>query len=288
MGLISRFIISPEMLNSVYETGFRNPIDKAIRQYRQFDVTDCEKLAEIPYDFYRKRLSLLISKQGENMLVTKGALTNVLTACTEAENADGTQTPIASVSDQIQLSYEDFSRQGFRTLGLAYKPMDAQIRIAKTDEAGMCFLGFLLFFDPPKADCAETIQQLRELGVTLKIIAGDNRLVAATVSRQLGLAEHEILTSPEIKQMSGRALMNKVADVDLFAEVEPNQKEHIIIALKKAGFVVGYMGDGINDVSVQQAVFFQSARQLSGRRNAHYRRRHLVITLYADCAVNRS
>jgi Mg2+-importing ATPase len=240
-------------LNSVYETGFSNPIDEAIRQYQQFDIKDCEKLAEIPYDFYRKRLSLLISKRGENILITKGALTHVLAACSEVENADGTLASIESASDQIQKHYEEFSRQGFRTLGLAYKLMDSQARMDKTDETGMRFLGFLLFFDPPKADCAETINQLRELGVTLKIITGDNRLVAATVSKQLGLAEHEILTGPEIEQMSGRALMNKVADVDLFAEVEPNQKERIIIALKKAGFVVGYMGDGINDVSALHA-----------------------------------
>jgi len=240
-------------LNSVYETGFSNPIDEAIRQFRQFDIKDYKKLAEIPYDFYRKRLSLLISKQGENILITKGALTNIVDVCSEVENADGTLTPIALATDQIQQRYEEYSRQGFRTLGLAYKPMDALARIDKTDEAGMRFLGFLLFFDPPKADCAETIQQLRSLGVTLKIITGDNHLVAATVSKQLGLAEHEILTGPEIEQMSGRALMNKVANVDLFAEVEPNQKERIIIALKKAGFVVGYMGDGINDVSALHA-----------------------------------
>jgi len=240
-------------INSAYETGFSNPIDEAIRQYRQFDLKDCKKLAEIPYDFYRKRLSLLVSKQGESMLITKGALTNVLVACSEVENADGTLVPIASVKEQIQQRYEDFSRQGFRTLGLAYKPMDSKARIDKSDETGMRFLGFLLFFDPPKADCAETIKQLRELGVTLKIITGDNRLVAATVSKQLGLAEHEILTGPEIEKMSGPALINKVVDVDLFAEVEPNQKERIIIALKKAGFVVGYMGDGINDVSALHA-----------------------------------
>jgi Mg2+-importing ATPase len=240
-------------LNSVYETGFSNPIDEAIRQFRQFDLKDCEKLAEIPYDFYRKRLSLLVSKQGENILIAKGALTNILAACSDAEIADGSLIPIESASEQIQQRYEEFSRQGFRTLGLAYKPMDAQERLDKTDESGMRFLGFLLFFDPPKADCAETINQLRELGVTLKIITGDNRLVAATVSQQLGLAEHEILTGPKIQQMSDLALINKVADVDLFAEVEPNQKERIIIALKKAGFVVGYMGDGINDVSALHA-----------------------------------
>ena len=99
----------------------------------------------------------------------------------------------------------------------------------------------------------ETIEQLRQLGVTLKIITGDNRLVAETVSRQLGLSGAKILTGPEIAQMSGNALMNQVAEVNVFAEVEPNQKERIIIALKKAGFVVGYMGDGINDVSALHA-----------------------------------
>lgn len=114
-------------------------------------------------------------------------------------------------------------------------------------------LGFLVFFDPPKADSSETIAQLKELGVTLKIITGDNRLVAATVSKQLGVAEQKILTGLEIHGMSDLALVNQVAEVDLFAEIEPNQKERIILALKKAGFVVGYMGDGINDVSALHA-----------------------------------
>ncbi|MGZ5052365.1 MAG: magnesium-translocating P-type ATPase [Methylobacter sp.] len=240
-------------LNSVYETGFANPIDAAIRQYRQFDLSGLEKLDEIPYDFHRKRLSLLVSGQKDNLLITKGALTSVLETCSEIENADGSLQPVAAASEQIQQHYQMFSEQGFRTLGLAYKPFNGQSRIAKTDESGMRFLGFLLFFDPPKKDCAETINQLRDLGVTLKIITGDNRLVAATISKQLGLQEHEILTGPEIEKMSGNALINKVADVDLFAEVEPNQKERIIIALKKAGFVVGYMGDGINDVSALHA-----------------------------------
>lgn len=236
-------------LNSVFETGFSNPIDEAIRQFQQFDLAGYTKLAEIPYDFYRKRLSLLAAHKSGNILVTKGALSNILEVCSEVEDSNGTLTGIGEALGQIQQRYEEFSRQGFRTLGLAYKPMTTQTRLDKTDETGMRFLGFLLFFDPPKADCAETIKQLNELGVTLKIITGDNRLVAATVARQLGLVEHEILTGPEIRQLGDLALMNKVKNVDLFSEVEPNQKERIIIALKKAGFVVGYMGDGINDVS---------------------------------------
>gem|GEM_PF-11788 len=240
-------------LNSFYETGFNNSIDEAIRNFRSFDVKDSSKLAEIPYDFYRKRLSMLISDSGASILITKGALTNVLAVCTHVENSDGSLTDIDEVRDRIEKSYEAFSAQGLRTLGLAYKPLPDQNGLDKDDEKDMRFLGFITLFDPPKANCAQTIEQLRQLGVTLKIITGDNRLVAETVSQQLGLSGYKILTGPEIEKMSGNALINQVAEVNVFAEVEPNQKERIIIALKKAGFVVGYMGDGINDISALHA-----------------------------------
>ena len=252
-GKTSDKVLRYAYLNAFYETGFNNPIDEAIRDFRAFDIKDCRKLAEIPYDFYRKRLSMLISDSGSNILITKGALTNVLTACSHVENSDGSLTAIDEVREHIQQSYEEFSTQGLRTLGVAYKPLAEENELVKNDEKDMRFLGFITLFDPPKANCAETIEQLRQLGVTLKIITGDNRLVAETVSRQLGLSGAKILTGPEIAQMSGNALMNQVAEVNVFAEVEPNQKERIIIALKKAGFVVGYMGDGINDVSALHA-----------------------------------
>ena len=252
-GKTSDKVLRYAYLNAFYETGFNNPIDEAIRDFRAFDIKDCRKLAEIPYDFYRKRLSMLISDSGANILITKGALTNILTACTHVENSDGTLTAIDEVRERIQQSYEAFSTQGLRTLGIAYKPLAEENELVKDDEKDMRFLGFITLFDPPKANCAQTIEQLRQLGVTLKIITGDNRLVAETVSQQLGLSGSKILTGPEIAQMSGNALMNQVAEVNVFAEVEPNQKEQIIIALKKAGFVVGYMGDGINDVSALHA-----------------------------------
>jgi len=252
-GKTSDKVLRYAYLNAFYETGFNNPIDEAIRDFRAFDVKECRKLAEIPYDFYRKRLSMLISDSGANILITKGALTNILTACSHVENSDGTLTAIDEVRERIQQSYEAFSTQGLRTLGVAYKPLAEENELVKDDETDMRFLGFITLFDPPKANCAETIEQLKQLGVTLKIITGDNRLVAETVSRQLGLSGAKILTGPEIAQMSGNALMNQVAEVNVFAEVEPNQKERIIIALKKAGFVVGYMGDGINDVSALHA-----------------------------------
>ncbi len=236
-------------INSYFETGFNNPIDEAIRTFQPYDLEGCEKLAEIPYDFYRKRLSLLIKDKDHTLLISKGALSNILDICTTAEADDGSIVSIDKVRNQIEVYYEQYSREGFRTLGVAYKKVPELSSLNNNDESELCFLGFLTFFDPPKANCSATIQQLRELGVTLKIITGDNHLVAATVSKQLGLADHEVLTGPQIHHMSDLALMNQVADVDLFAEVEPNQKERIILALKKAGFVVGYMGDGINDVS---------------------------------------
>jgi len=252
-GVASDTVARYAYLNSVYETGFTNPIDNAIRQYRTFDLDGTEKLAEIPYDFYRKCLSLLVEDQGQTLLLTKGALTNVLALCSETKSNHGGTIAIELTRTQILKRYEDFSRQGYRTLGLAYKRLVNRDDLNKADECDMCFLGFLVFFDPPKADSSKTISQLKELGVTLKIITGDNRLVAATVSKQLGVAEQAILTGPEIREMSDLALVNQVAVVDLFAEIEPNQKERIILALKKAGFVVGYIGDGINDVSALHA-----------------------------------
>ncbi len=131
--------------------------------------------------------------------------------------------------------------------------MGSESRISKDDESGMTFSGFLILFDPPKPNILETITGLRNLGVALKIITGDNHLVAANVSQQMGLKNTKILTGPDLKNLSDSALMKKVGGIDVFAEIEPNQKERIIIALKKAGNVVGYMGDGINDASALHA-----------------------------------
>jgi Mg2+-importing ATPase len=240
-------------LNAFYQTGFTNPIDEAIRSYRKLDLTSYLKLDEIPYDFLRKRLSILVSHDNTNLMVTKGALVNVLTVCTTVETSDGTIADIATVRDKIQKHFEEFSSKGFRTLGVAYKNMGTESRISKDHEAGMTFSGFLVLFDPPKPNIIETITNLKNLGVSLKVITGDNHLVATNVSQQMGLMNTKILTGPDIVHMSDAALLKSVGSIDVFAEIEPNQKERIIIALKKAGNVVGYMGDGINDASAIHA-----------------------------------
>jgi Mg2+-importing ATPase len=236
-------------LNATHQTGFANPIDEAIRTHWQFDLSGYDKLDEIPYDFVRKRLSILVAHGEDHLMITKGALANVLEVCASAEMPDGRLVELETVQDQIQQRFEFLSSQGLRTLGIAYRDAGAASRIAKDSEAGMVFLGFLVVHDPLKPGIVETIRCLNDLGVSLKIITGDNRLVAANIGPQMGLSSPDILTGPDIRRMSDEALLARVNIVDLFAEVEPNQKERIILALRKSGNVVGYIGDGINDAS---------------------------------------
>ncbi len=248
-GDVSEKVLLQAYINAFYETGFTNPIDEAIRNYKQFDLSGYQKQDEIPYDFIRKRLSILVSHDDTHLMVTKGALQNVLDVCSSVETKDGKVVDIATNMDRIQKHFEEFSSKGFRTLGVAYKNMGSDSRISKDHESGMTFSGFLILFDPPKPNILETITGLKNLGVALKIITGDNHLVAANVSQQMGLKNTKILTGSELSHLSDSALLKKVGGVDVFAEIEPNQKERIILALKKAGNVVGYMGDGINDAS---------------------------------------
>jgi len=177
----------------------------------------------------------------------------VLAVCPFAQNKVGDKIATNTVEQIIQQKFEEHSNQGFRVLGVAMRDMGTQPVLNKDSERDMTLLGFLLFFDPPKKGVLETIDRLKQLGVSLKIITGDNRLVAAKISRDVGKPDAKILTGTELREISDAALLQKAAQTDIFAEVEPNQKERIIIALRKAGFVVGYIGDGINDVSALHA-----------------------------------
>jgi Mg2+-importing ATPase len=236
-------------VNAVFETGFTNPIDEAICNHCKFDITGYRKEDEIPYDFLRKRLSVLVVHGDSHLIVTKGALENVLSVCSTAESAPGTPIDINIFRERIQKHFEEFSSKGFRTLGVAYKNLGDISRMTVADETGMTFLGFIVLFDPPKPNIIQTILSLKHLGVSLKIITGDNHLVAVNVGQQMGLSCTTILTGPKLRELSDGALPKQVVDVDVFAEIEPNQKERIILALKKAGNVVGYLGDGVNDAS---------------------------------------
>lgn len=239
-------------LNARFQAGYANPIDEAIVSYRQIDATEYQKVGEVPYDFIRKRLSVLVRKDDQDFIVTKGALSNVLDVCTLAKTSTET-VELEKVRSAINEKFKEFSAKGLRTLGVAYREIGAANTIRKEDEAQMTFAGFLLLFDPLRPDIVETLRRLKNLGISLKFITGDNALVAANVSRQAGLVDAQIMTGSELRHISDVALIQRTANAQVFAEVEPNQKERIILALKKAGNVVGYMGDGINDASALHA-----------------------------------
>ncbi|MBC7529909.1 MAG: HAD-IC family P-type ATPase, partial [Chthonomonadaceae bacterium] len=233
-------------LNAFFQTGYTNPIDAAIVAYRPIEISAYAKLDEEPYDFVRKRLSILVSKGEEHLMVTKGALANILEVCTTSETAAGTLVELETLKIQIQKRFAAFSEQGFRVVGVAYRNLKTQTGLTGDDEKEMTFLGFLALFDPIKPETVETIKTLRKLGISLKLITGDNRLVAAHVGLQAGLRNTNLLTGPDLREMGQEALRKRVGEVEIFAEIEPNQKERLIHALKEAGHVVGYIGDGIN------------------------------------------
>jgi P-type Mg2+ transporter len=239
-------------LNAASESGYANPIDDAIRQHKTFDISSYHKLDEVPYDFNRKRLSILFANNNTQLIITKGALKNILDVCANVENTSGEVIDITTKRQQLQQQAEDLGSKGFRVLGVAYRVFD-KTTLSKADETSMTFLGYLALFDPPKVGIADTLRELQQLGITPKMITGDSRAVAMSIIGQIGLPETQVLTGSELRQLSDEALMHRVQQTNVFAEVEPNQKERIIIALKKAGNVVGYMGDGINDASALHA-----------------------------------
>ena len=240
-------------LNALYETGFINPLDQALREQAAREVSAYRKLDEVPYDFLRKRLSILVASPTTHLLITKGAAEPLLNVCTKAELPDGATIAMDDARETIRRQMETLQRSGRRILGLAIRDVGAAVQIEKRHEAEMTFLGLVVFADPVKPGMTETIASLRRLGVALKIITGDHRLVAAHVSEQVGIDHGRLLTGQDLRRMTDEALVQRVSAIDVFAEVEPNQKDRILLALKRAGHVVGYIGDGINDAPALHA-----------------------------------
>ncbi|HTR30935.1 MAG TPA: magnesium-translocating P-type ATPase [Puia sp.] len=234
-------------LNASLQQGFQNPIDDAICAAYGTVTPGSKPIAEIPYDFLRKRLTVQVTGEPKSLAISKGALKEILSICSTVETEKGELLPLDDRRAQILGRYQALSAAGNRVLGIAYKEMAPDHDLTRDDEKDMVFLGFIALFDPPKKAADLAIRNLSGLGVRLKLITGDNALVAASIAGQIGLAEAVIVTGADIRGMSDEALRVRADQADIFAEVEPNQKERIILQLKKAGHVVGFMGDGIND-----------------------------------------
>jgi len=234
-------------LNASLQTGLANPLDEAITAQGNPGTAGITKLAEIPYDFIRKRLTVVVEENDQKLMITKGALDNILAVCDRIQLGAEILPLDGDHIRTVRERFADWSNQGFRVLGVATKPVPQVESFSPADEQDMVIEGFLLFFDPPKPGVAETITQLAQLGVDLKIITGDNKLVAIHTAEAIGLHLNGVLTGSEMNNLRDEALWHTVENTNLFAEVDPNQKERIITGLQKRGHVVGYMGDGIND-----------------------------------------
>jgi Mg2+-importing ATPase len=246
-GKHSAKVLQYAWINASMQQGFRNPIDEAIRSGYKGNSNSFVVQSEIPYDFIRKRLTVVVKDKSQKLAITKGALNVIVSICDRVETAEGKIIKIKDSRSSILQQYQQLSNAGYRTLGVAYKPANAIDNFTHDDEKELIFLGFVALFDPPKANVAATIEKLNSLGVKLKIITGDNALVAQSLALQIGIKDPQVLTGSAMQKMSNSALFHQAPGTDIFAEVEPNQKEHIIAILKKAGNSVGFMGDGIND-----------------------------------------
>ncbi|MBS7613978.1 magnesium-translocating P-type ATPase, partial [Candidatus Bathyarchaeota archaeon] len=235
-------------LNSYYQTGLKSPLDEAILKFEEIDVKDYRKIDEVPFDFIRRRLSIVVENQNQRFMATKGAPEEIAKICSYCE----TGSTIVDITDEtrrkIEQRYVELSGEGYRVLAVAYKRLreDKPVYTAG-DENEMVFLGFLAFLDPPKETAKESLKLLKNAGIELKILTGDNELVTRKVCEYLGFEIKGIITESEIAQMHDDSLERVVEEVNVFCRVTPVQKDRIINALKSNGHIVGFLGDGIND-----------------------------------------
>ncbi len=237
--------------NATFETGYSNPIDEALKLLQPKSNFLPEKLGEVPYDFIRKRLSIAVRTESENLLISKGAFEPILSICAHIKLSDGTIDRIDLHKKELEKRFEDFGEHGERVIAICYKEIDSE-KISKELESEMIFAGFILLHDPVKAGIRETISELQKLKVGLKIITGDNRNVARSIAKAMGIDNPVMMTGKDLNKISPEALKHLVRKTHIFSEVEPQQKERIILALKNS-YTVAYMGDGINDVSAINA-----------------------------------
>ena len=250
LGQASAAVLRLAALNAQWQTGLSSPLDAAIlaAASQQHLALNPERLIdEVPYDFERKCLSVVLATaQGGALLITKGALRAVLARCTHVGEAAQPLDLLARTA--IERQFVHWSEQGYRVLAVASRTWDqAAAAYTQADEQGLCFAGFLLFQDPIKPGVQDTLAQLAARGVALKIITGDNPQVAQHVATQVGLKPSARLCGNDLQRMGDRELMLAVRRTDVFADVDPGQKERILRALQRGGHVVGYLGDGIND-----------------------------------------
>lgn len=248
-GKDSQRVLELAYLNSFFETGLKSPLDDAILEHAEIDASPWRKVDEVPFDFERRRVSVLLEREGRRILIVKGAPEEILRQCIAFH--DGARE-VSSFDESTRARaaklFEQLSTEGFRVLAIAWKEVEpTREHASAADETDLLFAGLAAFLDPPKASAAAAMQALSESGVEVKILTGDNELVTRRVCSELRLPVAGVLTGSDIAAMSDEALQARAQSCNLFCRLDPMQKNRVLLALKARGHVVAYLGDGIND-----------------------------------------
>ncbi|MEO8747350.1 MAG: HAD-IC family P-type ATPase, partial [Rhodanobacter sp.] len=248
-GRDSAAVLSMAQINAAFETGLKSPLDDAILDAPKSDLAAWRKIDEVPFDFERRRVSILVEGNGKRLLVVKGAPEDVLRLAAEYERPDLPPAPVDTAARAAAAAIlEGLGAEGYRVLGVAWKAVELDRQHAGIeDEAGLTFAGFLAFLDPPKVGAQDALSALAKLGVAVKVVTGDNEHVTRHVCHELGLDIAGTLTGPVLDTLNDDALAARLDSTTLFCRVTPAQKSRVIRALRRKGHVVGYLGDGIND-----------------------------------------
>ncbi|MDE7433867.1 MAG: HAD-IC family P-type ATPase [Mycoplasmoidaceae bacterium] len=248
-------------LNSFYQTGLKNLLDLAIIEKAEgngftSDILEFKKIDEIPFDFTRRRMSVVLKdKAGEVQLVTKGAIEEIVSVCSYAEINGEVCELNDQLKEKIKDTVHDLSEQGMRVIAIAINNdrLDKDNNFSVQDEKNMRLIGYIALLDPPKMSAGSAIQALQNRGTEVKVLTGDNELIAQYICRQVGIKTDKILLGSDVENMSDDELKDVVMGVNIFAKLSPEQKARVVLAIKKNKHIVGYMGDGINDASAMRA-----------------------------------
>lgn len=241
-------------INSYYQTGLKNLLDRAILKHQKLLVKQYRKVDEVPFDFWRKIMSVIVEMDGKHRLIAKGAPEAIFKRCTKCE-LDGEILDIGEmILTDLREEYDALSADGFRVLAIAYKDMDGvQGVYSKDDENDLILKGYVAFLDPPKPSARRAIKVLRRLGIQCRVLTGDNELVTKKICGSVGMDVQGIATGDEVEKLDDQGLRELVKTTTVFARLSPVQKERVIHALHENGHIVGYLGDGINDAPALKA-----------------------------------
>ncbi|MGC8839835.1 MAG: magnesium-translocating P-type ATPase [Candidatus Sumerlaeaceae bacterium] len=254
LGHNSEDVLTYAFLNSYFQTGLPNLLDRAILEHVDLDTSECRLVDELPFDFQRRRMSVIVAYEGDHVLICKGAVEEIYACCTHYQLEDEIYPLIEPIRNDLFEEVQGLNRDGFRVLGIAYREFPTEkTTFTVSDESELVLLGYIAFFDPPKETAAEAVRLLSKVGVGVKVLTGDNGLVTEKVCRDVGISVVKMLTGSQLEALSPEEFAQAVEETQVFVKLAPMQKERIVKQLRLNGHVVGYMGDGINDAPAMTA-----------------------------------